>query len=159
MPDWTSLPPESRRSPSVPRDTAEALEVHWEASLGVAVISHPFGLVLGTPEDVARWGEELFAKLGAIESQRGGRFPIVVSVDGLTIRPQVAEEYGKVARRYADRFASGLARYSRRPNGVGQIITVAAMKEGFRANLFTSRSEAVAYVLGKGEEPLSRRRP
>jgi len=144
---------------SVPGGTSETFEVHWEASLGVALISHPFGLVLGTPQDVERWGEALFAKLGAIEKERHGRFPIVVSVDGLTIRPAVAEAYGKTARRYADRFASGLARYSRRPNGVGQIITVAAMKEGYRANLFTSRSEAVAYALGRGEEPTSRGRP
>jgi hypothetical protein len=158
MPDWTSLPPESRRSPSLQRDTSEAFEVHWEARLGVALISHPFGLVLGTPEDVARWGEKLFAKLGAIEKERHGRFPIVVSVDGLTIRPLVAEEYAKVARRYADRFASGLARYSRRPDGVGQIITMPAIRR-YRANLFTSRSEAVAYALGRGAEPTSQRRP
>jgi hypothetical protein len=123
------------------------LAVAWDETLGVAHVSHPCGLTLSSPEDVERWRAELFAKLAVIEGQHGGRFPIVVCVDGMTIRPTVAEEYGRVARSYGERFASGIARYSRRPNGVGQIITVAAMKEGYRANLFGSKSDAVAHVL------------
>jgi hypothetical protein len=135
------------------------LQVEWDESAGVAFVSHPTGLTLETLEAVAAWREEVFSKLAVIERQRGGRFPIVVSVDGLTIRPSVAAEYGRVAREYTERFASGLARYSRRPNGVGQIITVAAMKEGFRANLFTSRSEAIQHALAgtsEGAPPKSR---
>jgi hypothetical protein len=123
------------------------LAVVWDDALGVAHVSHPSGLILATTEDVERWREELFAKLTVIEGQRSGRFPIVVCVDGMTIRPSVAEEYGRVARSYGERFASGIARYSRKPNGVGQIITVAAMKEGYRANLFASKSDAVAHVI------------
>jgi hypothetical protein len=106
--------------------------------------------VLGTPADVESWRAELFTKLAIIERERGGRFPIVVCVDGFTIRPSIAEEYGKIARAYSKRFASGLARYSHKPNGVGQMITAVAMSEGFRANLFTSRSEAVAHALVSG---------
>jgi hypothetical protein len=157
MSDWTSFSPPSRRGPPVASESGR-LDVLWDGSLGVALVSHPTGLVLGSPEEVERWGEELFSKLAVIETERGGRFPIVVCVDGLNIRPQVADDYGRVARRYAERFASGLARYSRRPNGVGQIITVAAMKEGYRANLFTTRSEAVAHVLAKNDVPSSRTR-
>ena len=120
----------------------------WDAALGVALISHPWGLVLGSREEIAQWRSELFEKLAVIEQQRGGRFPIVVCVDGVTIRPSATEEYGKAVRSYSDRFATGVTRYSQRPNGVGQMITVAAMKEGFRANMFTSKNEAVAHVLG-----------
>jgi hypothetical protein len=123
------------------------LNVLWDQTAGVAFVSHPRGLLLETSHEVEQWGIEVFAKLGVIEAERGGRFPIVVSLDGVTIRPNVAAEYGSVVRNYAERFASGLARYTRRPNGVGQIVAVAAMKEGFRANLFTSRSEAVAHAL------------
>jgi hypothetical protein len=141
-----SFPPGSRQAPTE-REGEGLLAVAWDEALGVAHVSHPFGLTLGSPEDVERWREELFAKLTLIEGERGGRFPIVVCVDGMTIRPSVAEEYGRVARSYGERFASGIARYSRRPNGVGQIITVAAMKEGYRANLFGTKSDAVAHVL------------
>ena len=146
MPGWTPLPPASRSTAS-PRKGLELLQVHWDETAGVAFVSHPQGLILETAEEVERWSLEVFAKLGALETLRGGRFPIVVSLDGVTIRPQVAAQYGSVVRNYAERFASGVARYSHRPNGVGQIIAVAAMKEGFRANLFTSRTDAVAHAV------------
>jgi len=122
------------------------LLVLWDEALAVVHISHPWGLELATLQDVERWRVELFAKLTVLEAARGGRFPIVICVDGMTIRPSVAQEYGRVARSYGERFASGIARYSRKPNGVGQIITVAAMKEGYRANLFESKSDAVAHA-------------
>jgi hypothetical protein len=153
--DW-SLPPESRRSPATPREGDELINVRWEDKVGVALVSHPWGLTLGTPEDVKHWGDELFRKLGALEQARGGRFPIVVCVDGLSIRPTVAEAYGRVVSSYAERFASGIARYVNRPNGVGQIITVAAMKEGYRANLFNSRGAAIAHALSEANGARSR---
>jgi hypothetical protein len=155
MPAWT--PPPSRRSAAVPRKGLELLQVHWDDAAGVAFISHPQGLLLETPEEVEHWRDEVFAKLAAVETQCGGRFPIVVSLDGVTIRPNVAELYGNVVKKYAERFASGLARYTRRPNGVGQVVTVAAMKEGFKANLFTSRSEAIAHALSGADGAVSSR--
>jgi hypothetical protein len=129
------------------REGTELILVRWDEKLNVAFISHPWGLSLTTPDEVERWREELYLKLGVIAKERGGRFPIVVSVDGLMIRPAVAEQYGRVVVTYGERFASGLARYGHKPNGVGQIITVAAMKEGYRANLFTSKSDAIAHAL------------
>jgi hypothetical protein len=141
-----SFPPGSRQG-QTPTEGEQLLAVVWDEALGVAHVSHPCGLTLSSTEDVERWRAELFAKLTMIETQRGARFPIVVCVDGMTIRPSVAEEYGRVARSYGQRFATGIARYSRRPNGVGQIITVAAMKGGYRANLFGTKSDAVAHVL------------
>lgn len=156
MTDW-SLPPGNRNLPATPREGEEVLEVVWDNTLGVAHVSHPRGLTLETTAEVERWRAELFAKLTLIEGERGGRFPIVVCVDGMTIRPAVAEDYGRVARSYGQRFASGIARYSRKPNGVGQIITVAAMKEGYRANLFASKAEAVAYVLSLSDQEGSQR--
>lgn len=153
MPGWTAPPPASRRSTASPRHGVEVLNVHRDEAAGVVFISHPQGLLLETAEEVEQWGAEVFAKLGVIETECRGRFPIVVSLDGVTIRPHVAAQYGSVVRSYAERFASGLARYSRRPNGVGQIVAVAAMKEGFRANLFTSRSEAVAHALAMAADP------
>lgn len=148
-----SLPPPERwGTPQPVRQGSEVLVARWEPALGVAVVTHPWGLALGTREEIARWRAELFEKLALIEQQRGGRFPIVVCVDGVTIRPSVADEYGKVVLSYAERFATSIARYSQRPNGVGQMITVAAMKEGFRANMFTSKSEAVAQALA-GRDP------
>jgi hypothetical protein len=148
MSDW-SLPPESRRALAAPRAGVEVILVRWEEKLGVALISHPAGLSLTTPEEVQRWSEELHSKLELIDQRRQGKFPIVVSVDGLYIRPAVAELYGRVVTGYSERFASGLARYVHKPNGVGQIITVAAMKEGYRANLFTTRSAAIAHALAE----------
>jgi hypothetical protein len=147
MPGWTPPPPASRRNNVSPRKGVGVLNVRWDETAGVVFVSHPQGLLLETSEEVEQWGMEVFAKLGVIEAERRGRFPIVVSLDGVTIRPNVAAQYGGVVRNYAERFASGLARYTLRPNGVGQIVAVAAMKEGFRANLFTSRSEAVAHAL------------
>ena len=155
-----SLPPPQHRGASEPvRQGSEVLLARWDTGLGVALLSHPWGLLLGTPEDVGKWRVELFEKLAVIEKQVGGRFPIVVCVDGLTIRPSAAEEYGKVVRSYSERFATRITRYSEKPNGVGQMITVVAMREGFRANMFTSKSEALAQVLaGRDEGPSSKPR-
>jgi hypothetical protein len=133
------------------------LQVTWDDAAGVAFVLHPQGLVLETLEEVGAWRDEVYAKLEQIEKARGGRFPIVVCLDGVTIRPNVVAEYGVVVRGYGERFASGLARYSRRPNGVGQMVTVAALKEGFKANLFASRSEAIAHALLGHESSLKPR--
>ena len=59
MSDW-SLPPESRRSPAEPRPGVELVEVRWDERLGVALISHPAGLSLATPEHVELWRQEVF---------------------------------------------------------------------------------------------------
>jgi hypothetical protein len=147
MTSWSLPPPEPRATSEPVRQGSEVLLVRWDAGLGVLLISHPWGLVLGMPEEIEKWRAELFEKLALIEKQQGGRFPVVVCVDGLTIRPSAAEDYGKVVRSYSDRFATRVARYSQKPNGVGQMITVAAMKVGFRANMFTSKTEAVAQAL------------
>jgi hypothetical protein len=151
MPGWTPPPPASRRSAAVPRRGLELLQVVWDEAAGVTFVTHPQGLLLETAEEIEHWRQEVFTKLAAVEQQRGGRFPIVISLDGVTIRPSVAELYGGVVKNYVERFASGLARYTRRPNGVGQVVTVTAMKEGFKANLFTSRSEAIAHALSGAE--------
>lgn len=156
MSDWT-VPPDSRRAPAEPRAGVERVDVRWDGRLGVALVAHPSGLSLATPEHVELWRQEVFQKLAAIEKERGGRFPIVVCVDGLSIRPSVAELYGKVVSTYSERFASGLARYGIRPNGVGQIITVAAMQRGYRANLFSTKGEAVAHALAEAGSGRSRR--
>jgi hypothetical protein len=148
MTDW-SLPPESRRTLATPRAGVEVIQIRWEEKLGVALISHPAGLSLTSAEEVQRWSDELHGKLEVIFQQRQGKFPIVVSVDGFYIRPTVAELYAKVVSSYSERFASGLARYVHKPNGVGQVITVAAMKAGYRANLFTTRSDAIAHALAE----------
>jgi len=158
MPGWTPPPPVSRRSAAVPRKGLELLQVHWDEAAGVVFVSHPQGLLLETQEEIEHWRDEVFSKFAVIEQQRGGRFPIVVSLDGVTIRPSVADLYGSVVRTYIERFASGLARYTRRPNGVGQVITVAAMKGGFKANLFTSRSDAIAHALSGADSGPSRPR-
>jgi hypothetical protein len=134
------------------------LQVYWDDAAGVAFVLHPQGLLLATLDEVGSWRDEVHAKLEEIQKARSGRFPIVVCLDGVTIRPQVVAEYGVVVRGYAERFASGLARYSRRANGVGQMVAVAAMKEGFKANLFTSRSEAIAHAL-LGHESWLKPRP
>lgn len=141
------LPPEPRAASEPVRQGSEVILARWDAGLGVALVSHPWGLALGSQEEIGKWRAELFEKLALIEKQQGGRFPVVVCVDGVTIRPSVAEEYGKVVRSYSERFATSVARYSQKPNGVGQMITVAAMKAGFRANLFISKGEAVAHAL------------
>jgi hypothetical protein len=134
------------------------LQVHWDDAAGVAFVSHPQGLLLETPQDIDHWREELFSKLANVEQQQGGRFPIVISLDGVTIRPSMAELYGTVVKAYVERFASGLARYTRRPTGVGQVVSVAAMKLGFKANLFTSRSEAIAHALSSADSAAARPR-
>lgn len=148
MSDW-SLPPEQRRMSAVPRAGTELIEVRWDEKVGVALISHPGGLSLTSPDEVQRWSEELNVKLAAIYRERQGKFPIVVSVDALYIRPAVADLYGHVVSSYSERYASALARYVLKPNGVGQVITVAAMKEGYRANLLSSRADAITHVLAE----------
>jgi hypothetical protein len=139
----------------IARDGDDLIQVRWDERMGVALISHPWGLSLSTAEEVERWRLELYGKLEPIAQARQGRFPIVVSIDGLLIRPTVAELYGRIVSTYMERFASGLARYVYKPNGVGQIITVAALKEGYRANLFTSRGDAIAHALAEanGSKP------
>lgn len=151
-----SLPPESRRMGPTPRAGLEVIQVRWEEKLGVALVSHPAGLSLTNPEEVQRWSDEVHAKLEAIYQERQGKFPIVVCVDGFYIRPAVADLYGRVVTTYSDRFASGLARYVHKPNGVGQVITVAAMKEGYRANLFSTRADAIAHALAEAHGSRSR---
>jgi hypothetical protein len=49
------------------------------------------GLSLTGPEEVQRWSDELHAQLEIIFEQRQGKFPIVVSVDGLYRSERQAE--------------------------------------------------------------------
>jgi hypothetical protein len=121
-------------------------EVEWDQEHELALVKH-VSLVLDSKAAVQGWRERLFAKLEAIRSMRGKKFPIVVCIDNFMIRPKVADAYGRVVREMLERFASGVARYGE-PSTVKQIIAVEAMKEGFRANLFETFEQAIAFFGG-----------
>lgn len=121
-------------------------DVQWDPEHGVARVSHT-RLVLDSKAVVQAWRERLFSKLDAIRTKQGAKFPIVVCIDNFMIRPKVADAYGRVVREMIERYATGVARYGE-PSTVKQIIAVEAMKEGFRANLFETFEQAVAYFGG-----------
>lgn len=119
-------------------------DVQWDPERGVARVSHT-RLILDSKVVVQAWRERLFSKLDAIRSKQGTKFPIVVCIDNFTIRPKVADAYGGVVREMIERYATGVARHGE-PSTVKQIIAVEAMKEGFRANLFETFEQALAYL-------------
>lgn len=123
-------------------------DVQWDHEHGVARVSHT-RLVLDSKGVVQAWRERLFSRLDEIRTRQGAKFPIVVCIDNFTIRPKVADAYGRVVREMIERYAVGVARYGE-PSTVKQIIAVEAMKEGFRANLFENFEQAVAYF---GQDP------
>jgi hypothetical protein len=123
--------------------------VEWDQRHEVALIKHT-RLVLDSREVVRAWREHLFSELDAIRGLRGKKFPIVVCIDNFMIRPKVADDYGRAVREMIQRYATAVARYGE-PSTVKQIIAVEAMKEGFRANLFETFEQAVAFF----EEPSS----
>jgi hypothetical protein len=120
-------------------------DVHWDQEHGVVRVSYTH-LVLDSKSVVHAWRERLFSELDALRVRLGSKLPIVVCIDNFMIRPKVADAYGRVVREMIERYATGVARYGG-PSTVKQIIAVEAMKEGFRANLFETSEQAIAYVV------------
>jgi hypothetical protein len=134
------------------------IQVLWNDSDQVAEVSHR-DAVVDSEEQVQAWRAQAFAQLDAILAERGGRFPLVIDVDGLSIHRDLANRYTEViARPVGELYATAVARYGT----VMQTRAVIALEDlrrtalrdpqlssggAYRANLFDGRQEAVRFVV------------
>lgn len=141
------------------------VNIRWCAEDGVVDV-HYRGMSVDSEAMYQRWTLELHRGFSAALHAAGGKFPLVVDIDELEIRPAFRSRYGmELAPLVAERYASAIARYGRRQD-TRSVVAVQALKRvtqavgsetlrqpEYDANLFDNRADAVAYVL-----ELSRRR-
>jgi hypothetical protein len=131
-----------------PVDLEAVVRVTWEPVRGYAWIRYLEHIEVVDNQTLARWEAALRAQLDPILVGRGDKFPCVISIDNMSVRPVVADDYGEMAKRLVANYASRHARYGR-PSTVRTIVAVEALKNGVPANLFESLEDAVVYVLGE----------
>jgi hypothetical protein len=130
-------------------DHADLICVRWDGLQHLAEITHPNGLALAETSDVLALKNEVVAKLSLLQTPERRLFPILVCIDGLSTHPGAVNDYSHAVTYYSKRFASAVARYGK-PSTSGSLIAVGAMNEGYRANLFQTRHEAVAHLKKHG---------
>ena len=103
------------------------------------------------------WESTLFAGLEAAKKTAGGKFPLMVNIDGLTIGKAYADRYSTVAVRVAHDYATVITRYGRHAK-TGSVVALTAMRralgsddplaraKAYAANLFESRAQALAFI-------------
>lgn len=123
------------------------ITVEWSEAEQVATILHDDARI-ATLEDVEEWKRQLFPQLEAIGARLGKKPLVLVCIDGVSIDPAVAVEYGKGAKHIGEELSAKLARYGN-PNAVRAIIAKEAVKQGYKANLFETREEARRYVTAR----------
>lgn len=113
-------------------------------------------VILRTPEDVAEWNRQLVAEMQSKLGNRRGYF--LIDLASFIVDPVVAEEYGKVQREIAGRFALGAVRYGQPPqsNTLTQV-RLQNVINNTRANICKSREEALLALekLRSVEQPVS----
>ena len=123
------------------------IHVEWSQAEQVATIFHEDARIT-TAADIAEWKRQLFPQLAQLAGRIGRKPPVLVCIDGISVDPAVADEYGKGAKHVVDELSAGLARYGQ-PARVRSIIAVEAAKKGYKANLFETRDEARRHILAR----------
>ena len=121
------------------------ITVEWSEAEHIATIFHE-DVRIATMEDIAEWKGQVFPPLVEIAMRTGKKPLVVVCIDGVSIDPAVADEYGKGAKYIAEQLSAGLARYGSAAR-VRSLIAKEAIKKGYKANLFETRDEARRHVL------------
>lgn len=129
--------------------------VEWDEDNEVAEIRYD-GVQIRTHDDFEAWREAICRRLGEICDRVGTKVPLIVNIDGLSIRQQVADDYAALAKEVAQEFASSIARYGEKQPLTGAVVAVAAMRISLerdgetsiaaKANLFPDRASAIAHV-------------
>jgi hypothetical protein len=116
------------------------IKVEKNPELEACTITH-MGVRLETSQDVIEWRTQLMA---AMEAAVGSsRLYLLVDFTGFWVKPDLANEYGRVAEELRRRFAKEVFRY-----GMADPLSFAsarsyAMKRAHSANVFKSRVEAI----------------
>jgi len=115
------------------------VEVRWSVEEEVMLISAQ-DVILSDAESVREFKEAIISALRA----RNEKVPLVICIDGMTIRPCAAQLYGEAAREIVS-YATAFARYGK-PGTVQMVIAAEAMRNHLNPNIFDNRAEAVRYV-------------
>ena len=115
------------------------LQVHWSEAEQVMLILTD-EVVLKDAESVREFKEAIISALRA----RNEKVPLVICIDGMTIRPCAAQLYGEAAREIVS-YATAFARYGK-PGTVQMVIAAEALRNHLNPNIFDNRAEAVRYV-------------
>lgn len=127
-------------------DLLRMVKVTWEENRGYAWIRYLEHIEVIDLATLHHWEVALRTGLEPIRARRGGPFPCVICIDNMSIRPRIADDYGVMARRLAQTYATRYARYGQ-PSTVRTIVAVEALKNEVPANLFERLEDAVDYVL------------
>ena len=115
------------------------VEVFWsELERVMLILTHD--VVLGTAEAVGEFKEAIIPTLRA----RKQKMPLVVCIDGMTIRPSAAQLYGDAAKEIVS-YATAFARYGK-AGTVQMVIAAEAMRNHLHPHIFDTRAAAVGFV-------------
>jgi len=115
------------------------IEVFWSEEEGVMLIlAHD--VVLWNAESVGQFKEAIVPTLRA----RNQKVPLVICMDGMTIRPSAAQLYGAAAKEIVS-YATAFARYGK-AGTVQMVIAAEAMRNHQHPNIFDTRAAAVGFV-------------
>lgn len=134
------------------------VEVQWRDDEGVCDIVFR-GARIEDDTGFQSWHDAFTGGLADVRRRLGGRFPIVMRCDGLSVEQRLAERYRSAVARTLAEYASCSARYGEEPR-LRAVMAVAAVRTaiedtsgeldaGQTDGLFPDRRAAVEYVLAR----------
>ncbi len=116
------------------------LELNHDPQLDVWTLRH-FDVAIRTHADIDTWRELLRAELGKLG---GKRVDLLISLDGFTLDPSLAEAYGRVAKEVASQHTRTLIRYGSEADMTTTAIRLGAVLSRFPSNIFPDRRHALS---------------
>jgi len=120
------------------------VEVIWSEAEGVMCLV-PQDVVLADAKSVQAFRDAIIPALRSC----GRKVPLVICIDGMTIRPNGAQLYGEAAKDILS-YTSAFARYGS-PGMVQMMITTEALRNRLHSNIFQDRAAAVRFVQSRSE--------
>lgn len=118
------------------------LELTYDNDVDAWTLRHD-AVEISTPADIERWRSALDEELARLG---GKRVYLLIDLDGFSLSPAIAHEYGKVAKRVMTDHALGVVRYGSDAGLTTTSIRVAAIVSRFPANIFPDRAAAVRAI-------------
>ena len=115
------------------------LDLKYDSTCDAWTLRHE-NVVIRNAEDIGQWKQQLMPLLGRMG---GERVYLLIDMHGFELDPEIADEYGAVAKQVVSSHVLGIVRYGSALTTTNTSVRLQSVIQGYRANVEPDRMSAL----------------
>ena len=124
------------------------LDLQYDSTCDAWTLRHE-NVVIRNAVDIEQWKQQLMVLLERMGGERGY---LLIDMHGFELDPEIADDYGAVAKQVVSNYVLGIVRYGVAPTTTNTSVRLQSVLLGYRANVEPDRMSALD-KLAKIREP------